>query len=95
MAMGVVNVLEIIQIKDQHGVVFSAPFGLCLRLLQPIQKQGPIGQSGQGIVMGQLFDHGRGAFLFRNISEAQQYAARGIVRHCRWRAGDKQGFFLA
>ena len=54
-APAVVDRLEIVEIEIAHGQQVAAPVGLGDGLLQAVGEQQPVGQAGQRIVVGHLF----------------------------------------
>ena len=51
-AEGVVDILESVEIDEQGGHLNIGPPGPGQHLLGPIEDQGPVGQTGQGVVDG-------------------------------------------
>ena len=52
-AEGVVDSLEAVQIEEKDRHPAAPPLGLDHRLSEPVAEQQPVGQAGEGIVMGQ------------------------------------------
>ena len=52
----VIDVLESVQIEKQHRQLFTLPPCAGQSTLQPIHEERPVGQAGQGIVIGQEVD---------------------------------------
>jgi len=55
MAQAVVDELEAVQVEQQHRHQPPRTAGVMERLGQPVMQQGPVGQAGQFVVGGQVF----------------------------------------
>src|SRR5438309_4938072 len=70
MAQGVVDVLEVVEIDEQHRELSRAsvePYG---RMIDPIPEQGLVGKTGEGIVQGLMGELLLELLLLRDVSEA-------------------------
>ena len=67
MAIGVVDVLEEVQVQPQQGHGFDLAPGLCERELELFHQQGPVGQAGELIEFGQVLDPFGGRFFVAHI----------------------------
>ena len=56
MAEQIVDVLEAIEVEEQHGHVVAVAFGGDQRLIESILQQRAVRQPGQGIVVGDVPD---------------------------------------
>jgi len=74
-AEGVVDVLEVVQIQEHHAHHAGVPATLCQGQLEAIQRQHPVGQTSERVVIGlpeQL--------LFVALANADVLAQDQIVR---------------
>lgn len=86
-AVAVVDLLEAIQVHIQNAHLAAVAMGVADRLLQPVVKQPPIGQSGERIVRG-LFAQRRARAL--KLHHLRAYLHR-LQAHVPQRApGDQQ-----
>jgi hypothetical protein len=62
MSVGIVDGLEAVQVKEQHGRRFLGPMAALQGMVEEFQRQRPVGQSGERIVQGQFTGSFRGSF---------------------------------
>ncbi len=76
----IVDHLEAVQVDEQHGELFARVRDVALhRLLQPLQQQGAVGQAGQRVVQGFVFQPALDALalgdLFAQVAVGQRQRA--------------------
>ena len=69
MAHRIVDVLEAIEIEEQHGDLASAAARADHGMAEPLGKQGAVGQAGQGVVVGQVAQLLLGALALGDIGQ--------------------------
>jgi hypothetical protein len=79
-AQAVVDVLEAVQVHEEHGQVAVAPLGARQGLAAAVHQQGAVGQAGQRVVIGQLVDApGLGLLLGDVREDADVVADRALL----------------
>ena len=71
MAHGIVNLLEIIDIQEQHGQLLLVSSGVYDRPVKKFLEHGAIGQAGQAVMVGQK------AYLFIRLLKAACHVLEG------------------
>ena len=66
-AVLIVDVLEVIQVHIQDAHLAAVAMGMADRLLQPVIKQPPVGQSGQRIMRGFFTQRRTRAFKLHHL----------------------------
>ena len=69
MTEGVVDVLEAIEIQQQHGHLLARPLRVFDRLLDPVVEQGAIGQPGERVVQRHALELGFLQLAFGDIAQ--------------------------
>ena len=87
----VVDGLEVIQVKEQHGALVTATFAAGQGLVQLVEQQAAVRQAGQRVVGGLVFDELRREVLLGDILAHQHEAGELMVllqnRPCPWTCG--------
>ena len=55
-SQGVVELLEVVQVQEQHRTMFSHPRRMCQDVLQPVHQKAAVGQAGELVVKRQFVD---------------------------------------
>ncbi len=69
-AQGVINVLEVVHVEEQHGQLFTVALGTQQGLLQPQLQAEAVVQTGQRVVVGQVVDVLFGRLAFGDVDKA-------------------------
>ena len=67
MAREFVDPFEIVQVDEDHAQAFPIVLGALHGLVEPVHQQAPVGQAGEGVVIGQVADALRAADPLRDI----------------------------
>ncbi|MCY1427817.1 hypothetical protein D9M71_436800 [compost metagenome] len=78
MAEGVVDMLEVVQVKEQQRAAQIVALEQGDLLAQAVHQQGAVGQIGQWIVVGQVADLCLGILQLADIARGQEQARRFI-----------------
>ena len=78
-AEAVVDFLEPLQIDQEHGKLVPATDSAALELLEPLEKQAAVGESGEHIVIGEVND----PLLFLNMIEGKRDVAGQFQKQLR------------
>ena len=78
-AQGVVDVLETVQVHEQHGHLVAAALGHAQRLLQAVHQQQAVGQVGQVVVFGQVLHPCLGFFALADIGKQRDIVGERAV----------------
>ena len=79
MAQGVVDHLESVEVQEQHAdhpVVAGRPMQ---RILQTVQQQGPVGESGELVVIGPLLELGGHLDPFGDVPGVDYHAGHSRI----------------
>ena len=88
-AQGVVDLLEVVEIKQHHCNGFAAAPGARQGTGQPIVEQHAVGQAGQGIVQCQVADLLLGGFALADVDGSPHGSADHAVGVADWRGADQ------
>jgi len=68
--------LEAVEVEEQHGAGPLLPLGARKRLRKTVQQERPVGETRQGIMVGQCLDAGLGNLSFGDIQRRAHHAHR-------------------
>ena len=88
---GVVDVLEAIEIQQQHGHLLARPLRVLDRLLDPVVEQGAIGQPGQRVVQRHALELGFLELAFGDIAQDRDTDPFFVDLHAAEGGLDREG----
>ena len=75
----VIDAPEIVEVHENHPNPFVIALGPGDGLVQPVGEQAPVGQAGEGVVVGEVADPLRAANLFGDVVGGAVVAEEGAV----------------
>jgi hypothetical protein len=75
-AQAVVDGLEAVEVEEQHGAGPLLSLGARKRLRETVEQERPVGETRQGIMVGQCLDAGLGKLSFGDIQHRAHHAYR-------------------
>ena len=81
MAQGVVDVLEAVEVEQEHGDHAALAASMGQLLAEPVMQQGAVGQPGEPVVQGQPPDHPRAEADRSSLEPAQDRQIDATDRH--------------
>ena len=77
MAQGIVHRLEAVQVDMQHRQSLAVATGPADGLAEPVGEQGPVGQTGEEVMLGEEADAGFRSLVFGDVGKEGHVAGHG------------------
>jgi hypothetical protein len=78
-AEGVVDLLEAVEVDEQHGHAVAGALGALERLGEAVVEQAAVGQAGERVVVGLHPDQGFGLLALGDVGDDAHQAAHAAV----------------
>src|SRR5690606_34395511 len=78
-AAGFVDGLEVVEVDDDQGALVALALGQGQQGLKALGEQRPVGQGGEFVVVGEVFDAGLGGLLVGDVLLHRQVVGDGAV----------------